>query len=80
MIKPNQSIKVLARDGKLIEQGRISKILAFRGLERTPLEEATAGDIVAIAGLTKGTVADTFAILLSRSRFPRSRSIRRLSP
>ena len=51
---------MLAADGKLIEQGRLSKILAFRGIERTPLEEAEAGDIVAIAGLTKGTVADTF--------------------
>jgi len=40
--------------------GRITKILAFRGIERTPLDEAEAGDIVAIAGLTKGTVADTF--------------------
>lgn len=59
-IKPNQAIKVLAGDGKLIEQGRISKILAFRGLERVPLDEAEAGDIVAIAGLSKGTVADTF--------------------
>jgi len=60
LIKPNQSIKVLSSDGKLVEQGRISKILAFRGLERVPLDEAEAGDIVAIAGLTKGTVADTF--------------------
>src|SRR6201982_1534863 len=60
LIKPNQQIKVLSADGKLIEQGRLTKILAFRGLERTPLEEAEAGDIVAIAGLTKGTVADTF--------------------
>src|SRR6201985_2551196 len=59
-IKPNQSVKVLSGDGKLIETGRISKILAFRGLERTPLDEAEAGDIVAIAGLTKGTGADTF--------------------
>jgi GTP-binding protein len=59
-VKPNQSVKVLSRDGKLIENGRISKILAFRGLERVPLELAEAGDIVAIAGLTKGTVADTF--------------------
>ena len=59
-IKPNQSVKVLSGDGKLIESGRITKILAFRGIERTPLEEAEAGDIVAIAGLTKGTVADTF--------------------
>jgi GTP-binding protein len=59
-IKPNQSIKALARDGSLIESGRISKILAFRGIERQPIEEGVAGDIVAIAGLTKGTVADTF--------------------
>jgi GTP-binding protein len=59
-VKPNQSVKVLSRDGKLVETGRISKILAFRGLERVPLELAEAGDIVAIAGLTKGTVADTF--------------------
>ncbi len=59
-IKPNQAVKVLGQDGKLIENGRISKILAFRGIERTAIEEAHAGDIVAIAGLSKGTVADTF--------------------
>src|ERR1700688_4087711 len=59
-IKPNQAVKVLGGDGKLIENGRITKIIAFRGIERTPLDEAEAGDIVAIAGLTKGTVADTF--------------------
>ncbi|OHV82136.1 translational GTPase TypA [Rhizobium sp. LCM 4573] len=59
-IKPNQAVKVLGQDGKLIEQGRISKILAFRGIERQPIDEAHAGDIVAIAGLSKGTVADTF--------------------
>ncbi|WP_223477490.1 translational GTPase TypA [Oricola indica] len=59
-IKPNQTVKVLNADGKLVENGRISKILAFRGLERQPVEEAQAGDIVAIAGLSKGTVADTF--------------------
>ncbi|WP_416797222.1 translational GTPase TypA [Ciceribacter azotifigens] len=59
-IKPNQAVKVLGQDGKLIESGRISKILAFRGIERTAIDEAHAGDIVAIAGLSKGTVADTF--------------------
>jgi GTP-binding protein len=59
-VKPNQAVKVLSRDGKLVEQGRITKILAFRGLERQPVDIAEAGDIVAIAGLTKGTVADTF--------------------
>ena len=60
VIKPNQQVKVLSADGKLIESGRLTKILAFRGIERVPLDEAEAGDIVAIAGLTKGTVADTF--------------------
>ncbi len=59
-IKPNQAVKVLHHDGSLLENGRVSKILAFRGLERQPIEEAHAGDIVAIAGLSKGTVADTF--------------------
>jgi GTP-binding protein len=58
--KPNQTIKVLSGDGATVETGRISKILAFRGLERQPIEEAVAGDIVSIAGLVKGTVADTF--------------------
>lgn len=59
-IKPNQAVKVLNQQGELVENGRISKILAFRGLERQPIEEGVAGDIVAIAGLQKGTVADTF--------------------
>ena len=59
-VKPNQNVKVLSRDGKTVETGRISKILAFRGLERQPVELAEAGDIVAIAGLSKGTVAATF--------------------
>lgn len=62
-IKPNQTIKVLHHDGTLLEQGRISKILAFRGLERQPIDLGEAGDIVAIAGLQKGTVADTFCDL-----------------
>ena len=59
-IKPNQPMKVMDANGKLIEQGRVSKILAFRGIERTSIDEGCAGDIVAIAGLTKGTVADTY--------------------
>jgi GTP-binding protein len=59
-VKPNMPFKVLGPDGSLVEQGRISKVLAFRGLERVPVEQADAGDIVAIAGLVKGTVADTF--------------------
>ena len=57
--KPNLPVKVLDHDGKLIETGRITKVLAFRGLERVPVDEADAGDIVAIAGLPNATVAMT---------------------
>ena len=55
----NMAIRALNRDGTVVEDGRASQLLAFRGLERVPVEEAEAGDIVAIAGLTKATVADT---------------------
>src|SRR5829696_9167514 len=57
--KPNQAVKVLDHTGKLVETGRITKVLAFRGLERQPIEEAEAGDIVAIAGLPNATAAHT---------------------
>ncbi|HZP21573.1 MAG TPA: translational GTPase TypA [Bauldia sp.] len=60
-VKPNMAVKVLSRDGRVVEEGRISKVLAFRGLERRPIDEAAAGDIVAIAGLAEATVADTVA-------------------
>lgn len=59
-VKTNQTIKVLGQDGQLIENARISRVLAFRGLERQAIDEGHAGDIVAIAGISKGTVADTF--------------------
>jgi GTP-binding protein len=58
-VRPNQTIKAMARDGRLIETARVTKVLAFRGLERTALDVAEAGDIVAIAGVTQATVADT---------------------
>jgi len=58
-VVPNQPVKALSRDGKVVEQGRISKVLAFRGLARVPVDSAEAGDIVAIAGLNTATVADT---------------------
>ena len=58
-IKPNQAVKVLDYDGKLVETGRVTKVLAFRGLERVPVDEAEAGDIVALAGLPEATVAHT---------------------
>jgi len=58
-VKPNQAVKVLDRAGNLVDAGRVSKVLAFRGLERTGVEEASAGDIVAIAGLPEATVSHT---------------------
>jgi GTP-binding protein len=61
-VKAGDAIHSLGRDGKEVEKGRVSKVLAFRGLERTPVDIAEAGDIVAIAGLEITTVADTLAI------------------
>jgi GTP-binding protein len=58
-VKTNQAVKSLARDGSIVETGRVSKVLSFRGLERIPVEEAFAGDIIAISGLMTTTVADT---------------------
>jgi len=58
-VHANDTIAALSRDGQRIEQTRVTKILAFRGLERTPVEHAEAGDIVALAGFERATVADT---------------------
>mgnify|MGYP006274075563 FL=1 len=58
-LAPNTTLHALSRDGREIERFRVSKILAFRGLARQPIEQAVAGDIVALAGMQKATVADT---------------------
>ncbi|HYX01200.1 MAG TPA: GTP-binding protein, partial [Reyranella sp.] len=58
-LRPNAILKALSRDGSEIEQARVTKVLAFRGLERQALEQAEAGDIVAVAGFKSATVADT---------------------
>ena len=63
IITTNRNIKALARDGQIIEKTRVTKLLAFRGLARVPVERAEAGDIVAIAGLESATVADTLCDL-----------------
>ena len=64
--RPTMPIHSLGRDGKEVEKGRVSKVLAFRGLERTPVDVAEAGDIVAIAGLPRPRPSPT--------RWPRRRS------
>ncbi len=60
---PGMAIQALARDGTIVEKGRVTKLLAFRGLKRTAIDVAEAGDIVAVAGLSKATVADTLCAL-----------------
>ncbi|HEZ5661408.1 TPA: translational GTPase TypA [Neisseria meningitidis] len=49
-IKPGQTVAVMNHDQQ-IAQGRINQLLGFKGLERVPLEEAEAGDIVIISGI-----------------------------
>jgi len=58
-VRPNMAVKALSADGNVVEQGRVTKVLAFRGLERVPVDEAEAGDIVVLSGLSEATVADT---------------------
>jgi GTP-binding protein len=62
-LKAGETLKALSRNGDKIEQFRVSKILAFRGLSQQPIEVAEAGDIVTLAGMTKATVADTICAL-----------------
>lgn len=59
--KVNMPVRVLNQSGELVETGRITKLLSFRGLERVGIEEAESGDIIALAGLEKATVAETIA-------------------
>ena len=81
VITMNQPIKALNRSaGKIIEQGRASKLLSFRGLERVPVDKAEAGDIIAIAGLQIATVADTLCAMEWTEPFDAHRSIRRPWP
>ncbi len=57
--KVNMSVKAMNAEGKTLEQTRLTKLLAFRGLERVPVQEAYAGDIIAVAGFEDATVSDT---------------------
>lgn len=59
--KVGQTLKAMTVDGSPVEQARISKVLAFRGLKRQPVETAEPGDIVAISGFTKASVSNTLA-------------------
>ncbi len=61
--KVGMPIKSLNLKGEMLEQGRLTKLLAFDGIKRVPVEEAQAGDIIAVAGLEKTSVADTIGDL-----------------
>ena len=69
-VRAGQTVRALARDGREIERFRVSRILAFRGLTRQPLDAAEAGDIVSIAGMAKATVADTIADMMVETAIP----------
>jgi len=58
-LRPNQQLKALHWDGSQVETFRVQKVLGFRGLDRVPVDVAEAGDIVAVAGMSEATVADT---------------------
>ena len=60
-ISVNDSVRALNLDSKVVESGRLTKLLRFEGTERVPAEEVSAGDIVCIAGLSKASVSDTIA-------------------
>ena len=69
-IKAGETIKALTRDGEKLEQFRVSKVLAFRGLSQAPIDVGEAGDIITLAGMSKATVADTLCALELETALP----------
>ena len=69
-LRAGETIKALSRDGEKLEQFRVSKVLAFRGLTQTAIDVAEAGDIVTLAGMSKATVADTLCALELETALP----------
>jgi GTP-binding protein len=59
--KVNMPVRVLRQDGSVVETGRLTKLMTFSGLDRVPVDEVQAGDIIAIAGLSDATIPDTIA-------------------
>ncbi|MBP0444606.1 translational GTPase TypA [Roseomonas sp. SSH11] len=57
----NMPVRVLRQDGTVVESGRLTKLMTFSGLDRVPVDEVHAGDIIAIAGLSDATIPDTIA-------------------
>jgi GTP-binding protein len=61
MGRVNMPVRVLRQDGTVVETGRLTKLMTFSGLDRVPVDEVQAGDIIAIAGLSDATIPDTIA-------------------
>ena len=57
--KVNDQVKSINLSGSQIETGRLTKLFTFRGADRVPVDQVTAGDIICIAGLAVTSVADT---------------------
>ena len=57
----NEAVHAVNLDGKVVEAGRLTKLLRFEGTDRVPVEEVQAGDIICIAGLAVASVSDTIA-------------------
>jgi len=62
-LRVGQTVQALSRIGQKIERFRVTRIQAFRGLSQQDIDEAAAGDIVTLAGMSKATVADTVCAL-----------------
>ena len=69
-IKLNEPVKALTLENKLVETSKITKILAFRGINREPLTQAKAGDIISLAGMTLTTVSDTICDMVVEQALP----------
>ena len=69
-LKVGQTVQALSRIGQKIEQFRVTRIQAFRGLQQQDIDEAVAGDIVSLAGMAKATVADTICALAVETPLP----------
>ncbi len=69
-VRTGQTVQALSRVGQKIEQFRVAKVQAFRGLGLQEIEEGAAGDIVTLAGMQKATVADTICALAVDTPIP----------
>lgn len=68
-VKKNQQVTVIDREGKK-RQGKVLQVMGFMGLERIEVEEAQAGDIIAISGIQELTISDTICAVEAPEALP----------